>query len=72
MSSSCRIVAETWLRIPTKRTGEDYAIIIMTMIMIIVIRAAQDQALRTNVIKAISNIRTCQCRAGCVENARRV
>ena len=38
MSSSCRIVAETWLRIPTKRTGEDYAIIIMTMIMIIVIR----------------------------------
>ena len=33
--------------------------------------AAQDQALRTNVIKAISNIRTCQCRAGCVENARR-
>ena len=38
MSSSCGIVAETWLRIPTKRTGEDYAIIIMTMIMIIVIR----------------------------------
>ena len=34
--------------------------------------AAQDQALRRNVIKAISNIRTCQCRAGCVENARRV
>ena len=34
--------------------------------------AAQDQALRTNVIKAISNIRTCQCREGCVENARRV
>ena len=34
--------------------------------------AAQDQALRTNVIKAISNIRTCQCRAGCVEYARRV
>ena len=34
--------------------------------------AAQDQALRTNVIKAISNIRTCQCRVGCVENARRV
>ena len=34
--------------------------------------AAQDQALRTNVIKAISNIRTCQCRAGCVENTRRV
>ena len=34
--------------------------------------AAQDQALRTNVIKAISNIRTCQCRAGFVENARRV
>ena len=36
------------------------------------ITAAQDQALRTNGLRQISNIRVCQHCAECVENARRM
>ena len=37
MSLSCGIAAETWLRIPRKRTGEDHTLIIITMMMMMII-----------------------------------